>query len=233
MPVKVLLVRHMPSERADRVSRHFALRGCQLDWRCPAEGDPLPGPDEGHRVAVVYGGAQSVNDAEQHAYLRAELDWIQRWLADGGAYLGLCLGGQLLARALGAIVARHPRGLHEIGYVQVHATAAGESLLPKSLHVYQWHKEGFELPAGAELLATGTDFPNQAFRVAERAFGLQFHPEVTDDMMRQWMEEAGHMLDEPGAHPRERQLADGERFGRAMGEWLASFLDAHLLSDED
>jgi GMP synthase (glutamine-hydrolysing) len=180
---------------------------------------------------VVYGGSQSVNEAEQHAYLRAELDWIQSWVADERPYLGLCLGAQLLARALGAGVGPHPGGLHEIGFVPVQATPSGQRFFPGPLHVYQWHYEGFSIPDGGELLATGETFPNQAFRVARRAFGLQFHAEATPQMRNQWLDAAGAALSKPGAHGRERQLEDAKRFEQPMADWLLGFIDHQLLPE--
>lgn len=97
MPDKVLLVRHMEDRRDDRVAVHLERRGLQLHWCNPSKGDALPGISGEYAAAVVYGGIQSVNEAQRHAYLRAELDWIQRWVADDRPYLGLCLGAQLLA----------------------------------------------------------------------------------------------------------------------------------------
>ncbi len=229
MPEKVLLIQHMADGRGDRVARHLSRRGFILEWCNPSLGDVLPGHGGDYAAVVVYGGIQSVNDAERHAYLRAELDWIRRWIADDRPYLGLCLGGQLLARALGARVGPHPAGLHEIGFVPVQATIAGRRFFPASLHVYQWHREGFAIPDGAERLATGRVHPNQAFRVGRRAFGLQFHPEATPQMRGEWLDSAGHMLDAPGAHGRERQEADAKCFDRPMEDWLLTFVDRHLL----
>ena len=88
-----------------------------------------------------------------------------------------------------------------------------------------------EDPDGAELLATGEVFPNQAFRVGRRAFGLQFHPEATARMRGEWFEASAHMLSAPGAHPRRRQEADAERFDAPMEAWLKGLLDGHLLPD--
>lgn len=229
MPEKVLLIEHMDDGRQDRVARHLSQRGFALHWCNPSRGDALPAAGEEFAAAVVYGGIQSVNDAEVHAYIRHELDWIGRWIVDERPYLGLCLGGQLLARALGASVGPHPGGLHEIGFVPVRPTEPGKRVFPGPLHVYQWHNEGFEVPDGGELLATGEVYPNQAFRVAGRAFGLQFHAETTTRMRNEWLDASAHMLAEPGAHSRERQTADASRFEQPMADWLLNLVDEHLL----
>lgn len=229
MTGSVLLVQHMHDRRDDRVSSHLARRGFALEWCKPLHGDALPDRHSQHEAVVVYGGVQSVNDAGHCAAMRAEIDWIRRWVDAGRAYLGLCLGGQLLARALGARVGPHPEGLHEVGFVPIRATDAGRAYLPASLHVYQWHHEGFEIPDGAELLAAGEVYPNQAFRFGRRAFGLQFHPETTPRMRGDWMDDAVHALQAPGAQPRACQEADAMRFDGPMGDWLTGLLDTHLL----
>ena len=161
--------------------------------------------------------------------MRAEMAWIRRWALDERPYLGLCLGAQLLAAALGGRVAPHPRGVHEIGFFPVRPTAAGAGVLPDPLHVYQWHNEGFGIPDGAELLAEGDVFPNQAFRYGSRAFGLQFHPEATGPMRREWLAASPHVLSAPGAHDPHRQARDARRFDRPMAAWLTGFIDGALL----
>jgi GMP synthase (glutamine-hydrolysing) len=224
-PRRALMLRHMKRMRGDRVSNALVARGFELDYRCPAEGEPLPRQTDGHDLAVVYGGVQSAND---DGYIGTEIEWIREWVSSGGAYLGLCLGAQLLARAFGAEVFRHPEGQHEIGFVRIHP-ADDLDFLPAPLHVYQWHKEGFELPAGARLLARGEVFRNQAFALGEAAFGIQFHPEVTQNVMLNWMNDSAASLSAPGASPREQQLRDAGRHNGAVDAWLDRFLDRRLL----
>ncbi|MGO1117977.1 glutamine amidotransferase-related protein [Rhodovibrionaceae bacterium A322] len=224
MAEKILLVRHMKGERQDRLSVDLRARGYETDGRWVAEGDKLPDVDEGHTAAVIYGGSQMASQAEEIDYLRDELAWIKKWVDHGKPLLGICLGGQMLAKAYGGSVARHPDGLSEIGYVPVTPVNGGKELIPEGLQVYQWHKEGFSLPEGAELLAKGEVYPNQAFRLGPKAFGLQYHPEVTLDMMDNWVAEAGYMLEEKGAQDWPRQQRDRQRYHEPLGDWLDGFL---------
>ncbi|HLS69689.1 MAG TPA: gamma-glutamyl-gamma-aminobutyrate hydrolase family protein [Kiloniellales bacterium] len=220
---KILLVRHMPNARVDRVARELAERDFELETVNVAEGQALP-PQEAFDAAVIYGGAQMVEQASELNYLRDELKWIENWLRTDKPLLGICLGSQLLAHTLGGSVGPHKEGLSEIGFYPVTPTEAGRTLIPQDLMVYHWHLQGFEAPRSAELLATGQTFENQAFRYG-RAYGLQFHPEITSDIQKSWLEEASHMLDHPGAHTREQQLADARRHLTGLGQWLAAFLD--------
>ena len=224
---RALLVKHS-SSREDRIKRQLVERGVHVTWVCPVDGDRLPADDGSYDLVVVYGGPQSANDGSP--WMREELDWIRRWVEDGGLFLGLCLGAQLLARALGARVGPHPQGGHEVGYRRVCATPAGAGMFPPELNVYQWHKEGFEIPPGAVLLARGDDFPNQAFRYGERAYGLQFHPEVDREAVRSWSEPGEHLRTDRGAHTPERQIADSDRYDATVAVWSARFLERYILS---
>ncbi|PSN11893.1 glutamine amidotransferase [filamentous cyanobacterium CCT1] len=197
--------------------------GFSLDVRCPALGQPLPATLEGHSAVVVFGGPMSAND-DHLDFIRQELDWIAIALASDKPYLGICLGAQLLARTLGAAVVAHPAGQREIGYYPIVPTAAGRDLLPGPLMVYQWHQEGFTLPTGSQLLATGALFPHQAFRYGQRAYGLQFHPEITATMVNHWTTEGADHLSCPGAQPRAYHISQHRLYGPAVERWLRQFL---------
>lgn len=227
----VLLVGHSASRESGRVTPLLEARGYRTEWCCPFEGQALPVASDAYEAAIVFGGLQSANDAESTPYLRQEIDWIARFVEGGGRYLGICLGGQLLARALGASVRGHPEGRNEIGYYKVQPTAAGRSVMAEPLHVYHWHQEGFDVPSGAELLVAGEDFPNQAFRFGRHAYGLQFHPEVTPEVATRWIDSAADHLIRPGAQCRVTQSSGMARFDRAMHRWLDGFLDCWLGRD--
>jgi GMP synthase (glutamine-hydrolysing) len=228
MKPTVLLIDHPVSQRDDRASAQLQEMGYALQWCSPGRGDTLPPSDSGYAGVICYGGTESVNEADRVAYIRQEIDWIARWVDAGKPYLGICLGAQLLASALGGRVMPHKDGLHEIGYVEITPTPAANGFLAGPMHVYHWHNEGFEIPASAELLASGPVFPNQAFRYGERAYGIQFHPEMGPEVISRWMREAAHMLEEPGAQPAEKQMADNKRFDGEMAAWLRGFLDRWL-----
>lgn len=211
----VALVLQMANSSAGRVGAHLDKLGRRTAQIRPLEGEPLPAPENLGGV-VAFGGPMSANDEAELDGIRAQLDWIPRVTAAGIPFLGICLGGQLLAKSMGGVVARHPAGLHQIGYTSVAPTAAGAAsgFLDAPHRFYQWHNEGFTLPKGAELLAECPVFPHQAFRLDGRTCGLQFHPEVTDDMMESWFVEASAQLEKPGAQTPETQR-------RLSGEWSA------------
>jgi len=217
-------MRHMREKRDDRVAGWLAARGYECQVVTPAAGDVLPESLDDIDAAVVYGGVQSANDDRIAPYIGQEIEWIRRWLEAERPLFGICLGAQLMARALGASVSPHYMGVHEIGFCQVQPIAEDGLFLTRPLNMYQWHSEGFELPSGAECLATGGAFPIQAYRFGTRAYAVQFHPEVTPQIIRCWIEECEEMLAEPGAHSKERQMRDVERFDQPMADWLHEFL---------
>lgn len=220
---RILVVLHQEHSHAGRIGRLLCQHGYRLDCRRPRFGDPLPRTMDGHDGAIVFGGPNSANDDED--FIRREIDWIGVPLSAGKPFLGICLGAQMLARHLGERVAPHPQGRVEVGYYPIRATAAGRAawpLFPDA--VYQWHREGFDLPRGTTLLAEGDDFPAQAFRVGGTAYGLQFHPEVTFHMMCRWTTRGTERLALPGARPREQHFREWYAYDGAVSRWLDGFL---------
>ncbi|GJL81446.1 MAG: GMP synthase [marine bacterium B5-7] len=219
---QILCVYHA-SQRDDRVSRLLAGRGFELEWVNPARGEPLPEDCDRYLGVVVYGGEQSAND--DSAAVLHERQWISRWVGEQRPYLGICLGAQLLAQALGATISRHAHGLLESGYIRISPEPDNDRLISGPMYVFQWHHEGFDIPNGCTRLARGMHFENQAFEYRPHMVGLQFHPEVTPDIMVQWFREGGHMLTDAGAHPAETQLRDARIFEPGIETWTTSFLD--------
>ncbi|QAY95314.1 glutamine amidotransferase [Methylovirgula ligni] len=223
---KILIVLHQERSSPGRFGCLLNGRGYELDIRRPRFGDPLPETLRDYTGAIMFGGPMSAND--EHDWLRREIDWIDVPLSEDKPFLGICLGAQMLARHLGHRVYAHPEGKVEVGYYPIQPTADGHNVCdcPFPDHVYQWHGEGFELPAGAALLASGQDFEAQAFRYGTRAYGLQFHPEVTFTMMCCWMGRNGGRLEQPGACPREQHLQGWFQHDMAVARWSDAFLDA-------
>ena len=221
---RVLVILHQEQSTPGRIGRLLREQGLSLDVRRPRFGDPLPKTMDAHDGAIIFGGPMSANDDED--YIRREIDWIGVPLACGKPYLGICLGAQMLARHLGHRVAPHPQGRVEVGYYPIRATETGRKIWPGLFpaKVYQWHREGFDLPCGAALLAEGDDFRAQAFRYGRGAFGLQFHPEVTYQMMCRWTTGGTERMQMPGAMPRDRHFRDWYVHDGAVARWLNAFL---------
>jgi GMP synthase (glutamine-hydrolysing) len=140
---------------------------------------------------VPLGGSMQSWDEARLPYLGRERDLLREAVDDGVPVLGICLGGQLLARALGAEA--YPAERLEAGWLRVEATpeAADDRLLAhlrEPVGVYQWHLDVFDLPDGSVRLASSALSENQAFRYGDRAWGLQFHPEVDAPLFAGWMQ---------------------------------------------
>ena len=190
--------------------------------RRPPLGHDLPERLDGHRGLVVFGGPMSANDPEP--YIDAEMALMERALRADLPTLGICLGAQLLVRALGGRVEARDDGVVEIGWYPLRATGAGRALTPDwPATVYQWHSEGFDLPAGAELLATADAYPNQAFSIGS-ALGVQFHAELTMAMMCRWTVKGAARFALPGAQGRDAHMAGRLRHDAPLLAWLGDVL---------
>ena len=188
--MRILVVENSRRAPAGLFGACMAERGVDTVLVSPAEGEPLPAGADGYDGALVLGGPQSAADDGSSSYLAGLLGLIRDFAAAGRPVLGICLGAQLLARAFGKPVYQHR--VPERGYRPVQATAAGmdDPLLGglgAERCLMQWHYDTFELPDEAVLLATGAECDNQAFRIGDHLYGLQFHPEVTPEIVRDWI----------------------------------------------
>jgi GMP synthase (glutamine-hydrolysing) len=149
------------------------------------------------RALLVLGGPMNAGDEECYPFLRWEKTIIRAAIQDEVPVLGICLGAQLIAAALGTSV--YSGSVKEFGWYPVSITAHGQvdsllGYLPEKPIVFQWHGDGFDLPAGASRLASSVYYENQAFRFGKTVYGLQFHLEVTPQMIERWIDERSRDL---------------------------------------
>ena len=231
----VLLVTHVTAGDPGEVPALLASLGQPTRIIRANKGEPFPEDVRALAGVVSFGGPQSAND-DHTDYIRAELDWLPRLMAAEVPLLGICLGGQMVARALGATVAPDPRGLYEFGYFPVEPLegAAGDLALDTPLTVAHRHGEAFTLPAGARRLARRDVFENQAFRYGATTWAFQFHPEVNDAVLARWLDRdpPAEDLAYAGAQTAAEQRANHARYHRTVHDWLGRFLALWLASAE-
>jgi GMP synthase-like glutamine amidotransferase len=146
-------------------------------------------------MLTVMGGPMSANDEAKFGWLGPEIALVRKARAADKTVLGICLGAQIIAKALGARV--YPGSAKEIGWLPVQRTAGSHLLfdsLPDSFTAFHWHGETFDLPREATLLATSEVTETQAFAVGQRVLGLQFHMEATEESVRALLEGAAHEI---------------------------------------
>ncbi len=181
----LLAIQHVPWEGPHRILD--ACHDLHVRTVKPLAGHPLPGHDE-VAGAVVMGGPMNVDEVERFPALAAEREWLAEAVEQGMPVLGICLGAQLLARALGAEV--RSGGAPEIGFAPVEIADPDDPLLgglASSAEVLHWHGDVFDLPDGAEHLASSERTACQAFR-AGNAWGVLFHPEADFALVEAWLE---------------------------------------------
>ncbi len=193
----LLLVRNDGFETYGVAVPSLRSAGAELLLVDAFEGQPLP---ELSQVAgvVMLGGTVNADQVDRYPFLLEDRTLTREAVEAGVPYLGVCLGAQILARALDRVVMKAAR--REVGFQPVHPTeAASDDALLSGFtdgdRVFQWHEDTFDLPEGATLLATGDDVPHQAFRVGDLAWGIQFHFEVDGAELEAWLDEADSLMD--------------------------------------
>ena len=185
--MKALIVMHCETEGPGSLGDWLRSQGVELAYARIYAGEPLP-PSAGLDAVISLGGPMNVYEEDRYPFLRAETDFLRTAILEGMPVLGICLGAQMIAKALGSAVGKSPRP--EVGFMPVELTAEGRrdplfSGMASSQTVLQWHADMFALPPGGRLLATSPDCPRQAFRY-RNALGLQFHLEINERLLRDW-----------------------------------------------
>jgi GMP synthase (glutamine-hydrolysing) len=185
--MRVLCLTHEHDGPAGLFADVVRERGDELlEWNV-SQGPPPEAP-EGFDALVVFGGSMHVDQEDRHPWLTGQHDLMREAVDRGQPLMGVCLGGQLLARVAGAHVG--PASRPEIGWFEIELTPEGASdpvvgALPESFEAFEWHSYTFDVPPGGVLLAESPACA-QAFRVGDAAWGVQFHPEVTLEMLEAW-----------------------------------------------
>jgi len=211
---RVLVLQHAWEDPPGALGEMLQEHGISFDTVNLEKAEPLP--DElRYDALIILGGPEYAGDDESYPHLVREKALIREAVARDVPFLGVCLGGQLLAHALDAQVTRN--GLFELGFFEAPLTPAGNADplfqgLSGYQQVFNWHSDAFEVPARGTLLASGDRGSKQAFRVGRRAYGFQYHIELTPEMFATWMHFHPHRQESIELLGREQYLRVQQEF---------------------
>jgi GMP synthase (glutamine-hydrolysing) len=226
---KVWVLQHVHCETLGTIVKALGSRGILAEYIRSFEGRPVPKEMEGASGLIVMGGPMGVYECPSYPFLSDEMRLIERALQEEKPVLGVCLGSQLLAAVLGAAVTKGKK--KEIGWhpVLLKEAASADRLwrgAGRSFTAFHWHGDIFELPRGSVSLASSELTEHQAFRYRENAYGLLFHMEVTEAMIREMVKTFSDELAEAGTdgggiiEGARNHLADLHRIGETVfGRW--------------
>ncbi|MFQ5872186.1 MAG: type 1 glutamine amidotransferase [Dehalococcoidia bacterium] len=220
----LLVLQHVECEGPGYIEDFAAERGLEIEIVRLFDGEPIPDPGD-FQAMIVMGGPMNVYEEEKYPCLVSENAAIQRAIRGDVPYLGICLGSQLLAKALGAPARRNP--VKEIGFADISLTPEGRhdplfQGFPHVVRVFHWHGDTWDVPPGGIVLASSVACPHQAFRYGS-AYGIQFHVETRPEMVRIWIKEYESELRECG-------LWDSAETIAAEGEARADILRRQTLT---
>ncbi len=233
----LLVIQNNPHEVPGLIGELASARGWHINGIHAYAGADVPvAPPSDCSLVLILGGQQAVYEQQQYPYLAAEIRLIQSCLARAQPILGICLGAQLIAAALGAEVV--PGATREIGWLPVqfeHFREIGKTAchMPDEQTVFHFHGDCMELPAGATLLASSAITPCQAFRHGKSTLAFQYHPEVDSNLAATMLKENAAYVDQAGVSVADEieasalYLADSRKLHRHFFEcWLDDLVDA-------
>lgn len=202
----VWVIQHIECETPGTIADALKAEAISLQTMNAYKGEPVPKEMGAAAGLVIMGGPMGVYEEDRYPFLCDEIRLIEQAVKEDKAVLGVCLGSQLLAKALGARVTKGKK--KEIGWYPVSlAEGATKDRLwtgvEPSFTAYHWHGDVFELPRGAELLASSASTPYQAFRYGGRAYGFLFHMEVTEKIITEMVRTFSEELKEEGIDGRQ------------------------------
>jgi len=227
IPLRVHVFQHVPFEGPECLGTWARSRGCLLTETHFYRNDPIPAMDD-IDCLIVMGGPMGVHDEREFPWLAAEKRFIELAIRREKTILGICLGAQLAAAALGADV--HRNRFSEMGWLSVEITEEGRRCsifegLPPRMQVFQWHNDTFDLPAGSVLLARSEACRHQAFLFGTRVLGLQFHAEVTMQGLKEFLRAASADLGEGPYVQRPDDMIVPERNFRSANRWMGEVMN--------
>ncbi|MGR3173575.1 MAG: type 1 glutamine amidotransferase [Candidatus Scalindua sp.] len=189
--MKVIIIKHIDIEGPGTIGDFLDCNDIPYREIDIFNGEPLPDSLSEISAVIVLGGPMNVYEEDKYPFLKQEDEFLKEVIEEGLPTLGFCLGAQLIAKAKGAIVRKAPQ--KEIGWFKISLNRNGSSdplfqEFPREVDVFQWHGDTFDIPDGAVKLAESELCSNQAYRIGDNIYGLQFHVEVTDEMIYQWID---------------------------------------------
>lgn len=232
----VLIIQHAEADAMGWLEPLCRELGIAWHLCRPYAGEAVPPATQPYHGLVVLGGPMNVDETDRYPFLNEEVRLLQSAFRRELPTLGICLGAQLMAKAAGSRVVRGPAP--EIGWFPVQLTEAGQqdpmfAGIPSEFMTFHWHGDTYDLPPKAVHLASSAQYPQQAFRLGPQAYALQFHLEVTPEIVQRWARESSATDPAPIL---EGVAQHGEAHAQLGRQWLTRFLQrvvARQEADED
>lgn len=218
---------HVPFEGPGYILDWVRKKGHKLHYTKFHEGDALPDASA-LDLLIIMGGPMNVFDFHMHSWMEEEIDWVKEFIASEKPVLGICLGAQILAAALGEEVYPGPHkeiGWHNLQFFPSLGDFKIFKELPTSRKVFHWHGDTFNIPEGATRIAASQAFPNQGFIYKNNVMALQFHLEVGPESVKKLVENCrDELVEGPHIQP-EKKILGEQNYFQSNREVLYQFLD--------